>query len=215
MTTLTRPTIRRYDAEQKTSHLFFGNKEHPLNGEYYMRGGICFPVPVRIGADNGANGFALMCGMNVDTKKVYVFEETAFLTIDHIVGTGGDVEMEGLCGWLNECWSYYFAKQFYWHQDPETKKTYMLDILRSAMIKPHPVLVHIDWNDDHQIEHVLWRLGNTGVMKLRADGQLHDCLRLLEVQTENAQIIPGVHALKCALAGLLRYPYRKKREKSS
>lgn len=210
MTKLTTPTIRMYVKEQKTSVLTFGDNKNPLNGEYYLRGGICFPVPVRLGADQGASGFVLLCGYNVQTKKIYVFEESSFLTIDHIVASDGSIELVGISGWFNECWSHYFGRDFYWHQDPETKKTYTLDILRSAMIKPRPRFLHVDWNDDQQIEHVIWRLGNTGMMKFKADGQLHDALRLLEVQTDRTQVIPGVHALKCALAGLLRYPYRRK-----
>lgn len=214
MTKLTRPTIRLYNTEQKISELTFGTKSNPMNGSYYLRGGICFPVPVRLGADKGAGGFVLICGCNVTTKKIYVFEDRSFLTIDHIVGQDGSVEFEGLSGWLNECWSYYFARDFYWHQDDQTKKTYMLDILRSTMIKPRPRFLHIDWTDDNQIEHLIWRLGNTGVMKFKADSELHESLRLLEVQTDNRQIIPGVHALKCALAGLMRHPYRKRPERN-
>lgn len=209
-----RPTIRRYDSEYKVAKLFFGDNQNPLNGDYFMRGGICFPVPVRIAAECGAQGFALMAGYNVDTHKIYCFEEATFLSIDHIVGDHGQVEVEGLSQWFGDCWQYYFANHFYWHQEPETRKMYGLEIARSPMINPKPMLVHIDWTNSDNIEHTIWRMGNTGIFKFKVDGLLHAALRLMEVQTDRNQIIPGVQALKCVLAGLMRYPYKKKMEKT-
>ncbi len=208
-TLITKPTLRHY-TDRKTVQLVFGRQDHPLNGEYHMRGGICFPVPVRFGADLGAAGFVLLAGQNVETGVIYVFEERPFLTIDHVIGVEDKIEFEGCCQWFNECWSYYYGRDYYWHQDPETRKTYLLELVRSKMVEPRPHLLEIDWRDDYGIEHLIWRMGNTGKLKFKADGELHDALRLLEVQSDRSMLIPGVHALKCCLAGFTRYPHRKK-----
>ena len=202
------PKLCKMNPDRKTSSLIFDKQYENMNGEYYLRGGTCWPIPIRIGADHGASGFILMAGRNVVTNKIFVFEQKLFLTVDHILDSTGGIEIEGLSHWFNTLWANYFASSFYYHQDESTHKTFLLQVLRSKMIMPKPSFVETAWQGDANMDALIWRLGNTGMLKFEKDSELHDALHLFEIQSNHKDTIPAIHALKCALVGLERYPWK-------
>lgn len=198
--------------EKKVSVLHFDKPHKDMDGEYYMKGGLCWPIPVRFGADHGASGFILMAGQNIETKKIYIFKQTSFLSIENIFDSQGKMEIEGLSGFFNKCWSEYFGKNFYYHQDESTHKMFLLKALRSKIILPKPAFIEIEWENSANMEALIWRLGNTGILKFEKDSELHKALNLFEIQTDHRDTLPAVYALKCLLCGLECYPWRKRKK---
>ena len=196
---LGRPYIKSYDVERKISELFFQKDQAVPSGEYYLRGGICFPVI----NDDGISGYATMCGKHLGSGVIYVLEEQEFCTIDHIKSQTGRIEFKGLSTWFNDCWTNYFADSYYYHQDYETCKKYRLQVIRSIMINPKPHFIEIKWQDADQAMHTIFEKDMLNQLKYSSKGKIYQ-----EMQEYNAtpdEKYPALHALKCALAGYDRY----------
>ena len=66
---ITSPTQSTLQVGRKTTVLQFNDSDDdPMSGEYYLRGGICWPVVPRTGAGGIAIGHAVMVGFNLQTK---------------------------------------------------------------------------------------------------------------------------------------------------
>ncbi len=89
------------DLNRKTSILYFPNGD---SAEFYMRGGICWPITYECRGKMENNGFALMAGQDIKTQNIYVFEEISFVTIENILNQAtGQIEFHGLSYWLIRC----------------------------------------------------------------------------------------------------------------
>lgn len=221
-----RPNRRVIDAARRTVRLWFRpddwqspdeDTKHPLDGEYYLRGGICWPVTVRVGSECAAVGFVLIIGQSIVTGKRLVFEERAFSCVDPIVGADGRIEFDGVASWFNQVWTSYACRDYYWHQDEQTHKAYLLQVIRSLMIEPKPQFIEVPWQDEEQVTPLYWKYLNTDRLKYKgadAGGELHGQLRQyqLAMGAEKIESFPAVLALMCALAGMERSPWREARK---
>lgn len=203
------PISQIYRVERDTVTLQF--KDKSFNGEYYVRGGVCWPVAVRTSDGRSAVGHAVIVGYNLQTKTYTVFDEQDFICVDPIL-EAGKVTFDGVANWLNQCWATFYCHYFYWHQDETTHRLYLMQVLRSAMIQPKPGFIEIPWMDEQAVVPVMWRLGGTGRLKIDS-GVLHDQLRRFQVELGAYDLCqyPAVHALVCALSGMERWPWREKR----
>jgi hypothetical protein len=236
-----RPNRRVIDAARRTVRLWFGGTgpaspdgyagqediSHPLDGEYYLRGGICWPVTVRVGSECAAVGFVLLIGQNIVTGKRLVFEERSFSCVDPIINTDGRIEFDGVASWFNQVWTSYACRDYYWHQDEQTHKAYLLQVIRSLMIEPKPQFIEVPWQDEEQVTPLYWKYLNTDRLKYKAaahassgdyagqdGGELHGQLRQyqLAMGAEKIESFPAVLALMCALAGMERSPWRERKK---
>ena len=82
---------RSCNIRRGTSTLEF--EDHKHDGEYYIRGGICWP--------EGADGFTILAGQNVDNKNVLIFRQFSFLTVDNVLRPDRSIEYEGLSSFIN------------------------------------------------------------------------------------------------------------------
>jgi len=202
-TSLYRPFLAHFNTERQTSALYFNEGSPIPEGHYYMRGGICFPVPV----DGSISGYAVMCGRNLVSNVIYVFEEREFFTIDHVIdGEKGGIKLKGLSTWFNDCWTRYYADTFYFHQDHETCQKYRLQVVRSPMIANKPHFVEIKWSDDNQAMHTVFEKDILQQLKYSKDGKVYQ--QLQEYNADQDGVYPALHSLKCALSGYDRYPAR-------
>ncbi|MCP4570578.1 MAG: hypothetical protein GY841_23585 [FCB group bacterium] len=193
-----------FDMEKQTSTLYFSDGS---NGDYRMRGGVCWPMSVeRTPGNPDIEGFILMAGQNVDTGKVFIFEQRTFVVIDHIVNQSGVIEYEGISSWINKCWSKYYARDFFWNQTREHAKSYRLEVIRSKMIDPKPQFIEVGWGDVAEVKHTVWRLVKTGKIWYEKGSQLHEELDL--IKKGQIESVPSVHAMMCLAYGLERYPIR-------
>lgn len=200
-----RPINREANLERGTVILYFKDDDPR---EFYMRGAVCWPISfIRNGAVD-VNGFILMAGMDVQTGVVQVFEQRDFVVVESIIGKDYKVEFEGVSRWFNGIWSRYFARDYYWHHEVEQARKYRLEVIRSMVIDPKPQFIEVPWTDSTDADHLIWMLVKTGKLKFESGSQVH---RELEIAKEaEKETIPAMHALRCLVMGLGRYPWKEK-----
>jgi hypothetical protein len=195
-----RPKAVKWDVDNRLSILVFGENAIAPTGRYLMRGGICFPMMTEA---DGLQGFAVMCGMNLESKKTYVFEEKSFKVIDHVI-TNGVLELEGLSTWFPELWRIYFANHFFYRQNYTTAKKYRTRIYRSDMIQPKPAIMQVEWKDDDQAMHTIFEKDLLNELLYAEDGRVHLEMKMFTAGDDSKEL-PALHALSCALNGMDRY----------
>ena len=194
--------------ERRTTTLFFEERE-PL--EFYLRGGISWPQIVDRGDASDFEGFALLGGLNLETQKVEIFEQRPFLTVEHVLeqdpySKTKKIEYHGLGPWFNKCWNKYYAKTFYYHQDTELNKRYLLEVLHSKWINPQPHFPKVPWLDDDEAQMTVWRYVRFKKLVIEKDTQL--AKELAMVKPGEKVVKPSIHALQCLLTSLDRFPPR-------
>ncbi len=200
------PVNRHFNFEDDTSTLYFEDREP---GDFFIRGGICWPEMVEIHGDVEVVGYAVICGKEIKTDTVYVFDQFQFLTIENIIDKAtGVMQYPGIAQWLCKNWANYFAQQYFWCQPEELARAYRLEIIRSKMIKPQPFFKEVPWSDDNQATIELTRVMTMGKLKMDPKSKLFE--QIAQVKKADDKLLPAVHALKCALIGYQRYPYYKK-----
>jgi len=163
----------------------------------------------------GIRGFALLGGMDVQSGIIYIFQQTSFVTIEHVLGDDGGIRFKGLCEWFNRCWSKYFGASFFYHGSGargETYKSYLLQILRSPMVDPTPHFTEILWGDNVDAELRIWEQLTLKKLQHRNDEPLMNALTSYSVDHERKS--PEIFALMSLLMGFERFPYRKSKKKT-
>ena len=206
MKTLLTPTHAWYNADRKTSTLFFPDE---TSEEYHIRGGLCWAVPVATGATPRVEGFACVLALDIRTRIVYVLAERRFVSIDHVIGELGRITHEGVSTFFNSAWHEYFCSTWYYHQCKETTKMYRLQVGRSKMIQPKPQFVHVPWSDDAIAENTVWQMGNRNLLRPEHESETHLALKMAPVQI--GQVSAPLMALTAGLNGLERFPWREPR----
>lgn len=202
------PSVRHYNHPRKTSSLHFADYE---TLECHMRGGICWPMPFESKGRIDVTGYALMCGLDVATGDVYVFEQTPWVVIDNILSPNGKIKYLGLSHWLNSVWTKYFADSYYYHQDYESSKRFILAVTRSKMIQPKPRFLDLPPLDAQDMIATIWRYLKAGQLKRQKGTELE--ARIESIKANDKVLPPEVHALGCALCGIDRNPWRAPVEK--
>ena len=207
------PSKAYYREGRKTCLLQFA-KNNPPPMECVIRGGIALPQfePAR----NEIVGYAVVCGLDVDTKKIYVFEQQAFSSIDHIMtddlpGQRGPViEYEGVSSFLNRCWLEYFSRRYHTFDHADMIKKYKSQIHKSLMIKPKPYIMPIHRGDtEGQAEHTMRELLQNNRLFIDKSSQLADTLLSYEARAIGVDAEAEVRAL---LAVLTAYDVHRWRE---
>lgn len=171
------------------------------DGEYALRGGICWPTVVD---DSGRmEGFAVCLGRQVASGVAYVLAQRPFVVVDHVTDKAGRIEFEGLSTWFNDCWAQYFCDLYAWRQPWETNRRYLLQVIKSAMIQPKPHLIELDWDDDASARLVVAEQDSLGRLAYEPDSDLARQLGQYSVAPPQVRDrFPAVHALTCALFAL-------------
>lgn len=183
--------------------LWFQPNSPVPDGDYLMRGGICWPIST----PEGWQGAALVTGRHEETGAIYVLEEKPFVCIDHIVLPGGALDHEGLAPWFSEMWGTWFCLTYYWNQDTATKRQYVRDVLRSPMVEPKPVIPQVQWQDWESALSQVFLLDAQGRLVYRRAGMVVDAMEVYRASLVNPrpEILPALHALVCAVTGLAKF----------
>jgi hypothetical protein len=192
--------------DRRTSTLYF---DDDTRGEYFLRGGLCFPF-TQVQADRyRTEGYALLVGYDVDTEMRVLLEFTPFTGIAHKVRADGTLEREGLCSFLATCWCNYGARTFYAHDEGALGDSFKIIVQRDEAIVPKPVFIDLVWPGapgaaEQVIHHLVARKLLTGPKEFAE-----------EMRKASAQGVgtPAKHALICALLGMEQHPWRKPRER--
>ena len=198
-------------AKRDTSILEF--KDHdPAPTEFQMIGGICWPKPDPR-KNNEVYGFAVVLGIDLEANEIVVFEEEKFYTVDHMLDKEtGFIEREGACSFFTKAWHKYYCSRFYCNQPQDMRRKYLMQCLRSEMVRPNPVFIPVHWDALSEPEQCMYEHLELGRLH-RRDAQLHD-----EMETHMSQAgapthaSAPVHALFCALIGQQKFPWLEPRK---
>ncbi len=198
-----KPVHATINLEKRTSRLYFAddgvdNPDEWIEMSTFMRGGIFFPERYEKLGHQETLGFIVVCGRDVETGIVYVWEQQPFLVITDLLDDENRVEFRGITQFLNRSWSKYFCKTFFWSQDKVRHKHYLLEILREPMVNPKPTFIEgrIDIEDALQS---VWTLAKTARLRFPSGSTVH---QELEAHQIGEALHPAVHALACAVGGL-------------
>lgn len=176
-------------------------------GDYYVRGGICWPSVVLTGERMEAKGHAVLVAVNIRTGRANVFESEPFNVVSAEV-RDGRTTARPLGPVLNRWWSSWLAETYYWRDRGETHRQFRLQVVRDEQIMPKPRLVNIEWDDDAAAEQVFWAAAMGKSMAM--DRDVFDAVSLVPM----GEWCPARHALICVLAGLQRRPWRLTEKRS-
>lgn len=187
-----KPTTHKI-IDSDTVRLFF---ERDQARNFYMRGAVAWP-------EGKKEGFALIAGQATDTKEVWLFDEFAFMTVDHWFNQDQALKREGLVTFLLKCWAQYGCHTFFYSQDAELHRRYLLQCLDSAMIQPKPELIRTMYTEDEKIrDNIVQEYLALGRLKGDKNSQLYQHM------TTSAMDEPlGKHVLRCLLAGYEANPW--------
>lgn len=199
------PVRAAANLEQHTVFLEFAPESREWNGEYYMRGGICWPMPCLRPQGLVLEGCALMAGFKLASGVLTVFEEHPFSIIDNDVATDGRILHEGLAPWFNQIWTRYYADSYFIREATDRHRQYMLQVGRSDAVAPKPRFVEAHWKDDSDAMASIMARMQRDRLWLSAGGPL---------STEGADLnvgkdMPSVRALMALCRGLEEMPYRR------
>jgi hypothetical protein len=192
-----KPRKNHFNLKRETTTLFFEDDE--FNGEFYIRGGVFWPEEDL--------GFAIVGGQNIENKKIYIFEQASFMTIDNVLNDNQLIEYHGLYSFFNRCWHKYFCNKYFWSQSENTHKRFLLETIRSQMLEPKPYFIPIEYSENNDGGHLIRREQAMGRLAFEDGSELHNQLEMM-TKDEDAKL-PAVKALKNLLAGYERYPFRR------
>jgi len=198
------------DLNRKTSILYFPNGD---SAEFYMRGGICWPITYECRGKMENNGFALMAGQDIKTQNIYVFEEISFVTIENILNQAtGQIEFHGLSYWFNKVWSEYYARKYFWGQDETLHRRHYLKVIRSPIIEPKPGFIEVPISDPKDVTSSIFQYSQTDKLKIEKESQLAEQIKMIGPESNTQP--PSVQALSFLLVGFEMYPWREPREQT-
>lgn len=172
--------------------------------EYYVRGGICWPVG-RNPKNGRLEGYAVLGAMQTRTRRVEILEECAFTSIDPVQGYDGGIAGDGIAGWFNQCWARYLCDTFYQRCEPFVRQRWQLAVEMSPICEPKPCTVEVPWSDDALAEIVIQEYMQGGRLEVWRGEPLQMALAARTVIEGRPG--PEVWALMCLLNGLSMYPW--------
>lgn len=200
-TTTARTTIRDHGTSVLTFRRVEGETSPP-DGEYALRGGICWPICVEP-ATGRIEGFAVVAAHHLASHATWVLAQTPWVAIDHVQDRAGAIQYQGLCGWLVESWAQWYADTYAWRQPWHTCRRYLTQMLRSPLIQPKPHLIELEWSRDADARAIVAEIEATGKLKYPAQSPLHVALQeYAAAEPSERDRFPAVHALTCALFAL-------------
>jgi hypothetical protein len=196
-----------YKPQAQTSILSFSDN---TGGEYWLRGGISWPVSIEQRdrtmpglVKRKVIGHAVLCGMNINTNVIEVFDHTAFNAVELHLDAKFQAVNKPVVPFLLNAWSKYHALDWYWHEAEGTNRQFRTGLERADGLQPKPSVLFVPWDDDRAAEHTLWMAASSGMLIL--PGDLYQEIK----EGESDAVCPAKHALVCALMGMQRQAYMK------
>lgn len=177
--------------------------------EMQVRGAICWPTPPQQGGD--VMGYAVLGGLDMATGVLEVLEESAFITIPHVLDETGLITVRGLVGWCNMAWQTYAMQKVFWHQDEERYLLYKKQVNDCAQLQPKPRFVELFWQDDSLAEAALLTRVTMERLRIYDDAPSYEALQVWKTRPgEDVRRDPAVWALCVLAAGFGQRPWRGK-----
>lgn len=210
MNPLCTPDFCSFNKVNQTSLLGWRDKElsNFYAGEYWMRGGLCWPREVRDKDGRAVVGSAVVIGQRVEDGLAVVFESEPFVCVDHILTPECGIAHHGVCTWFNRMWASYYIDSYYCADLVDVFRRYKLQVIRSDMIKPKPRILEIRWPSWQDARHVLWSKLSLQQLKYRGGSDVHRKVQELRDTDKELEAHPVLLALLAGLTGLEKHPPR-------
>jgi len=183
---------------------------------FYMRGAITWPEKKTLMTQRYFHrGFCLIAGMNLEDKRVWIFDELDFLTVDHYQDPETKEWEFGLLHFLSTVGRAKYNCSNYWIQQIDSVMSYFRRQFNEACPKKENALYSL-----HNVGRAKIDVSEVGDFLVQ-DYLERDLLRgdmnsklfsELESEKFDAESYTSAGwALKVLLAGFAKFPYREKR----
>lgn len=182
--------------------------------DFYMRGAVCWPATVGTGIDTATEGYLLVAGQELATKRIYIFEQTPFVCIDPITSPEtGNIQYEGISQRLVIWWSRYYVDTFYWHDHMDTHNRYLRQLIHSEFLNPKPWFVEVIWHDEAQAQAALWQVITEERLRHWAGempdkGVMEPLYSALLILRDQGKVLPAAKAGMALAMGYEKFPWR-------
>lgn len=191
-----KPIHATLNPKDRTSTLFFPDRP---GKRYFVKGSICLPMAYEKSGKMIYEGFVILAGQDPSTGIISIFDGRPFLTIEPYI-RNEKIEHDGISFWLNDAWSRFYCRDFFYNQNSSLATQNRVEIQRSMMISPKPVLIPVHWDKDEDSDLVLWRAVRLKQYKAKPGSELENQIKAYN-QGDRKQVLPAVHAFKCLLYG--------------
>lgn len=175
--------------------------------EFFVRGGVCWPV-LRPGG-SAVEGCVLVAAQDVETRRVYVFEEFGFYQVEPLRDPETNRTVDaGVGPAFGVAWLSYACRRFFFNQIDEFNDVCMALVRDSKTIQPKPSMIRVDWSseDEPRARILQW----AARMVMPAGGLLETQYQeFMSTPAPRMLHFPAMQALACLQTGLERWPWRK------
>lgn len=210
MSIITTPLAAVPNTRRDTVRLVWSGDSRTLNGEYRIRGGICWPYDTGVGQDS-YHGFAVVVGeriiSDVASERI-VFSECQFSAAETVFDETTGRVYPGLLMWLSDCWARYCCGRYYWSQDEYTFTVWLRRMREIDHVGRRYLWTEVDVPDGNSAQQVVAEHEAAGRLKVRAGGLFARSWNEHKATPWGARAMPAVMAVACALAGMDRSPWR-------
>lgn len=199
-----RPLAMVLVPERETSMLTLPNGDER---EFFVRGAVCWPV-LRPGG-SAVEGCVLVAAQDVETRRVYVFEESVFHRVEALrdPDTNRTIDL-GAVPAFSVGWMAYGCRRYFFNQIDEFNDVCMGLVRESKTILPKPSMIRVDWSSE---EEAAARLLQWAPKMVMPEGGVLQQQHHEFMATPAPRLIhfPAMQALACLQTGLERWPWRK------
>lgn len=187
---------------------------HPLDGIYFLRGGICWPGELTKAAfEQSLFGFAVVAGIRADGPQpgmagIEVLAEHAFATCQNVL-ENNRVAAEGLAPWMAKVLGTLGCRAWYTPRSAGRAETFIREIRRGGW---ETTRAAVFLNVDETVEECIGLLvdaQNERRLRYPAGGELHQALR--DYKASEGMVLGAALAAAARLcAGVKTHPPRKR-----
>jgi len=204
------------DRERNCTTMYFQENSIFPSGrgvDFMVRGAVCWPATVGNGVDTATEGFVIVAGQELESKRVVVFEQRPFVCVDHILAPDRMIQYEGIAHRMTVWHSRYYVDTYYWHDHLDTHNRYLIQMLRSEMLNPKPWFAEVIWHDDNQAKHAIWEMVTHNRLvhwagEAPEHGRMQPLYDALLRFRDKEEILPATKAMMTLAIGLERFPWR-------
>lgn len=218
MNPIPKPWCAIPDADRNCTRLFFKKNLYfpdDQSVDFMIRGAVCWPATVGSGVDTVTEGTILVAGQELSSKRIFVFEQASFVSVDPIIEAGTRrIAFNGITHTMTTWFSRYYIDTYFWHDHMDTHKRYLVQMIRSPYLSPTPFFSEVVWHDQSQAEHALWELVTYGRLLFFAGeapdkGRSEPLYLPLMLFRDEGKVLPAAKAAMVLAMGFEKYPHRK------
>jgi len=200
--------------DRNRTTLFFEGRQSQT---FYMRGAIAWPEEKRLMTQRDFHrGFCLIAGMNLEDKRVWLFEELDFLTVDHYQHPETKEWEFGLLHFLSTVGRAKYNCSHYWIQQIASIMSYFRRQFNEScpMVENHWYSLHNVGRSKIDVSEVGNFLVEDYLERDRLRGDMNsELFSQLESEKFDAESYTSAGwCLKVLLSGFEKFPYRENRK---